>query len=42
MDQEQLNRIEQKLDYLIELISQLDDEKEDSGYYGDRDQTKPL
>lgn len=44
MDNEQLDRIEQKLDYLIELLSNLpdDDQEQEPSYYGERDQTKPL
>lgn len=43
MNNEQLDRIEQKLDYLIELLSNLpDDQEQEPSYYGERDQTKPL
>jgi hypothetical protein len=40
--QDQLDRIEAKLDQLIELLAQMDDEQDDQGYYGERDQTQPL
>jgi len=40
--QDQLDRIEAKLDQLIELLAQMDDEPDDQGYYGERDQTQPL
>ena len=44
MNNEQLDRIETKLDYLIELLTQQvdDDQETEPSYYGERDQTKPL